>query len=431
VKAAPFVLRREQFAALARGGGGSSVVSLLADARLSRTLQLVKHLVATQASAAGVFALLVRVERASPGSVTRVLRHPSVGAWALRVAARGEPAAPGLHRITLAAAIHARVPVTVDVFRCSIRVPGMGTVQLSEPGKTAVTPVADGTRVGSAFIPADWREAADRWRPLPLVTVGARWRPTTFILDDWAGEDEPPSLRPVASAVLDTWRTALEAAWHVLGRHHPATADELPRAIKVVTPLPGGTTSPVSGTAEAAFGCVFLSPPADSVTGAASLAHELQHTKLVGLTDLFQLVSRDASRRYYAPWRTDPRPASSLLHGCYAFAGVAAFWRNQRRAVAPPADRLFAETEFAYWRKAVAEAVAELRAGDELTELGRQFTGLLADTVAGWLAEPVSRTAVAAARRLGSKHRSTWLSANRAEHGQMDVHDLARFHGNA
>ncbi|ADJ49864.1 hypothetical protein AMES_8039 [Amycolatopsis mediterranei S699] len=413
MKAAPFALRREQFAALAQGGGGPSVVSLLADARLSRTLQLIKHLAATQASAAAVFALLVRLERTSPGSVTRVLRHPSVGAWALRVAARGEPAAPGLHRITLAAAVDAREPVTVEVFRCDVKIPGMGTVLLAEPGKITVTPIAGGTRVGSATIPADWRTGADRWRPLPRVTVGARERPATFILDDWAGEDEPPSLRPDAAAVPDTWRTALDAAWRVLSRHHPATAAELPRAIKVVTPLPGGTTSPVSGTADAAFGCVFLSPPADPVTAAASLAHELQHTKLIGLTDLFPLVSRGASRRYYAPWRADPRPASGLLHGCYAFAGVAAFWRNQRRAAAPPADRLFAETEFARWRKAVAEAVAELRAGDELTELGRQFTGLLADTIAGWLAEPVSRAAVAAARRLGSEHRGTWLSANR------------------
>ncbi|WIX88183.1 HEXXH motif domain-containing protein [Amycolatopsis sp. DG1A-15b] len=413
MRAVPFTLRRAQFAALARGGGGPSVVRLLADARLSRTLHLIRHLAGTQNSAASALAVLARLEKARPGSVVRVLRHPSVGAWALRVATRGETAVPGLQRIILAAAVHARVPVTADVPGRDVAIPGMGTVLLAEPGRITVTPIPGGTRIGPVTIPLDWRLPADHWYPLPRVTVGARDRPVTFLLDDWSGADEPPAMVPDTAAVPDVWEKALGAAWQVLSRHHPGTADELPWAIKVVTPLRGGKSSPVSGTADAAFGCVFLSPPADPVTAAASLTHELQHTKLIGLTDLFPLISPGADRRYYAPWRTDPRPASGLLHGSYAFAGVAAFWRKQRRVPAPPADRLFAETEFARWRKAVAEALAELRAGDELTDLGREFTDLLAETVTGWLAEPVGRTAAAAAGRLDSDHRAAWLAVHR------------------
>jgi hypothetical protein len=39
----------------------------------------------------------------------------------------------------------------------------------------------------------------------------------------------------------------------------------------------------------------------------------------------------DDGQRYYAPWRADPRLASGLLQGTYAFLGVSGFWRCQRK----------------------------------------------------------------------------------------------------
>lgn len=37
----------------------------------------------------------------------------------------------------------------------------------------------------------------------------------------------------------------------------------------------------------------------------------------------------DERRRYYAPWREDPRPISGLLQRTYAFLEVSAFWQRQ------------------------------------------------------------------------------------------------------
>ena len=62
---------------------------------------------------------------------------------------------------------------------------------------------------------------------------------------------------------------------------------------------------------------------------AETLVHESQHSKLAALLHLFPLLDDDREERYYAPWRPDPRHLTGLLHGAYAFAGVAGFWRDR------------------------------------------------------------------------------------------------------
>ena len=120
-------------------------------------------------------------------------------------------------------------------------------------------------------------------------------------------------------------------------------------------------------------GGVALSRPPDGVAFALTLAHEVQHVKLTALTDLFQLVDTSSPRRFYAPWRTDSRPAIGLLHGVHAHVGVAGFWRRQLQRPADPGDAEYAQVQFARWRAAASDAARTLIESRLLTEVGQIF----------------------------------------------------------
>jgi uncharacterized protein len=151
-----------------------------------------------------------------------------------------------------------------------------------------------------------------------------------------------------------------------------------------------------------------MSAQPDLYTCAATLVHETQHLKLSALLDLVTLTLPDNGQRFYAPWRTDPRPVSSLLQGAYAFLGVTGFWRRQRQSGGDAAVRQRADAEFARWRDAVAEVVRTLQASGRLTQAGADFTGELAHVLDGWLREPVPAQALAAARHEAELHRARW-----------------------
>ena len=54
----------------------------------------------------------------------------------------------------------------------------------------------------------------------------------------------------------------------------------------------------------------------DAPALAAALVHEVQHSKLNAVIDIVPLVRPGVGhRRYYAPWRDDPRPPAGLLQG--------------------------------------------------------------------------------------------------------------------
>jgi HEXXH motif-containing protein len=144
---------------------------------------------------------------------------------------------------------------------------------------------------------------------------------------------------------------------------------------------------------------VFLSLGPDARSVAVTLAHELQHTKLVALMDLFPLLRPDPAERFYAPWRDDPRPLAGLLHGTYAHLGVAGFWRRERD------HDEGGHVEFARWRAAALDATATMLGSGRLTEIGRDFVTGMAEVLAGWADEPVPATALERARALADEHR--------------------------
>ena len=418
------------FYALAAGGGGADAMRELAAAQYSKHVFLLRGVLEAARDAGAEQArlahhgydLLAEVQRHAPEVAASVIRYPSVGAWALRTvrAARGEQPAPGavpsgLSVVGAAAAIRARLPaeVEVPVVGGIVALPSLGLA--TARGRTAVvrstTAGADVSSAGGAVkVPHDPRADAPGWLGLRHIEAGA----LDVLIDDLDPFRMPGSdnLAPRLSASeADRWRTTLRQAWPLLEAQHLEWAAEIAAAVTVLVPLNRPHHGQVSSSSPEAFGSIALSEPPDPSRCAATLAHEVLHLKLGALLDIVTMTMPDDGRRYYAPWRDDPRPVSALFQGVYAHLGVSAFWRRQRH-LEEGAAGLRAHTEFARWRAAAASAAETLRSSGRLTPAGLDFTSKMAETLSDWQDEPVPAEAQALARRDAAEHLARWQEKN-------------------
>ncbi|MEV5558912.1 HEXXH motif domain-containing protein [Nonomuraea wenchangensis] len=396
------------FAELATGGGGADALAELRAAQTSKHRLLVRLAAEESGTAARAYEALAELEAGAPAEVSGCLRHPAVGAWALR-ACRGQADPGRLAAVALAAAVRAgaacrlEVPVPGD----RLVLPSLGLLTLPPGGPdrvvAAVEPADGGARIhagGRAFPVRPGRDGRG-WQALHRMSFGPD---TTMTVDDldpyrWLGDDVAGRLPP---ARRRRWNTCLGQAWEILRTRHATVAEEVGVAVSVLTPILGTALEQRSASARDLFGTIALSDPVDGIGMALTLTHELQHIKLYALTDLVTLTLPDDGRRFYAPWRPDPRPLHGLLHGAYAHAAVAAFWR---RHLADPEHGAKAEVEFARWREASTQVTATLLDSGGLTEEGTRFVGTLRDTLAGLGGEPVSAGAAARARLIAEAHR--------------------------
>ncbi len=102
-------------------------------------------------------------------------------------------------------------------------------------------------------------------------------------------------------------------------------AQAVAQLVRVIVPLERPSEGERSSSSPETFGAIALSRPRNATSLAVTLIHELQHLKLSAVIDLVMLTRPDDGRRYYAPWRDDPRPVSGLLQGAYAYLGISGF----------------------------------------------------------------------------------------------------------
>jgi HEXXH motif-containing protein len=377
------------------------------------------------------YELLAAVQDHYPGAAESVIGHPATGAWALRALCgllgreglAGRPqarnTAPGdLARLAAAAALKAGA-------RFSIRVPAPGGVlALPAAGRILLPEATDSVLITSAgqniSLRTDSGDSISSVRGLrdlrgwqEIRTIEARGGDISLNLlvddiDPYRMPTASPAERLTASGYL-IWQRRISEAWELLVRHHRAIALDFRGAIGVLTPLRPPPSGVRGVTSHETFGAIGMSLPHDGVTVAVTFAHEVQHAKLCALLDQVPLVYPDDGRRFYAPWRTDPRPARSLLQGAYAFLGVADFWRRQRYL--ETGNRVVrAHAEFARWRKAALGVAELLSESESLTGDGRVFVTGMLTTLRRLNAESVPAQAHRMAERDADEHLARWRS---------------------
>ena len=430
-------LSAEQFAALARGGGDQDAIEQLVAGQRSKHLILLSKVAELarrgdhpdDALGMAGYQLLAQVQRRDPAAAAEVMGYPSVGAWALHVIRSGTvPAvgtAPadtasvasaglpgvrpsGLAAVAAAAAIRAGLDaeIEVPVLGTGVLLPSLGAAEAV--GGTAVV-AAKEAEIRSGHLRVRARAGEPGWRELKRVTAG----PLSVLVDDLdpfrmptSGSGPTGRLTPPQAAEL---QATLRAAWPVLS---PASAAEVAAIVRVIVPYHPPESGRTSVSSPQVFGTVAMSRQPDKYACAETLVHETQHLKLCAVLDLVALTRPDDGQRYYAPWRPDPRPASSLLQGAYAFFGVSGFWRQQRQSAPEPEVRQQAHAEFARWRDGAATAAETLLRSGQLTSAGETFTETMAEVLDEWRHEPVPGDALAIARHNSDQHLAQWQADN-------------------
>ncbi|MGY1430730.1 HEXXH motif domain-containing protein [Streptomyces sp. MN12] len=295
------------------------------------------------------------------------------------------------------------------------------------PGATAAaTPAGSGEEGpdGRHRVPVPPTAAGSAgWLPLRTLTHRGPAGPVAIPLDDldpYRDLDDPvPPARLDAEEAAE-WQRVFDGAVAVLAAtgadQGPGRLD--PALIRAVVPYgrtaavpPAAPTVAVSASSGDSFGAMLISRPGSALALAETLVHEFQHSKLAALLHLFPLLDDDREERYYAPWRADPRHLTGLLHGAYAFTGVAGFWRDR---LAEPEHAEVAAYHFALRRLQSRLVVRTLRTSARLTAPGRRLVAGLARTLDGWLRVPVAPDALRRARTAAALHRTQWRLRNLA-----------------
>ncbi|MFC7886826.1 HEXXH motif-containing putative peptide modification protein [Streptomyces sp. NPDC057376] len=285
---------------------------------------------------------------------------------------------------------------------------------------SVVTSPAVGT-ASSATATTPPATETDPWLPLRTLTHPTPAGPVAIPLDDldpYRDLDDPvPPARLDAEEAAE-WQRVFDDAVAILAAsgtaQGPGRLD--PALIRAVVPYgrtaatpPAAPTVAVSASSGDSFGAMLISRPGSALALAETLVHEFQHSKLAALLHLFPLLDDDRAERYYAPWRADPRHLTGLLHGAYAFTGVAGFWRDR---LAEPAHAEAAAYHFALRRLQSRLVVRTLLSSARLTAPGRRLVTGLARTLDGWLREPVDPAALSRARTAAALHRTQWRLRN-------------------
>jgi HEXXH motif-containing protein len=419
------------FAALARGGGGAAASRRLVAAQRSKHILLLRRVVdlaqATGHAEASVareaYQQLAAVQDKRPRAVDAVIQYPAVGAWARQTVddlGSGDVAGnarPGwLSALAAAAVVRSRLPgtATAPAVDGMVMLPSLGRAS-AVAGQVHVRRA--GAAVDGTHLPADPGCDAVGWQGLRRLSAQARGKRLDLVIDDL----DPYRAPGMASAggrlpagEPARWQSVLDGTWDLLVRCHGTVAEEVSAIVRVLTPLQPPTGDQVSATSRDAFGAVLLSSPVDACSLAVTLTHEVQHAKLSALLDIVPMTLPDDGRRFYAPWREDPRPVSGLLQGAYAFLGVAGFWLRHSHQYA---DEEAALAEFARWLGAVRLVIDTLASSGQLTGPGETFVSGMDQTLRRWEARPVPQAALRAAGLASEEHRERW----RRHHGDIPV----------
>ncbi|MEV7885717.1 HEXXH motif domain-containing protein [Streptomyces sp. NPDC002817] len=448
-------LSSEDLDALASGGATPTALTFLEKGERTRRLLLLRQLLDALAARPELTApigpwtvawnLLERAARTAPAIADELLTSPQTGTWLAHTLRR-------LHRqhawadlwtdtgrlFALAATAALRCGIDADLpvplREGSLSLPNLGLVKA--PGRhpehsvgrlvinqgVFVLTTDQGTTPHTSLA----SPSAAHWLPLRVLRPGAV---TLDDLDPYRDLDEPVAPQPLSAGEAASWQSLFAEAHAILTADTTTGSDTLallmagtvdPSRIRTIVPWqpadPGehGTHHPqLSASTGDAYASMVISRPPDAVRLAETLVHEFQHSKLAALLHHFPLLDDDRTERYYAPWRSDPRHLTGLLHGAYAFTGVAGFWRlRMHDPSSDTAGQEFAAYHFALRRLQARLVVRTLSQSDRLTPHGSAIVDGLGRTLTDWLHEDVPPRVLYRARTAARLHRTEWRLRN-------------------
>lgn len=451
------------FDELASGGGSAEALHVLEQAERSRRLQLLQELATLLeghpelsepfASMKPAWDLLVTAAGRAPAATERLLTGPQVGNWIGHTLRRlhGSTSGPPLwmdaghfHCIVLAACATARMDaeLTVPVHNGTVALPALGNARFhpgpmspGEPSEplpaTAPARLSQGLLTltsGRSHICVDPLSSTDtpHWAAVRRLSLRPDTEPPTLPLDDldpYRALDGLAAPERLAEDEVAAWQRLLAEAVALLRPGGDAPGQLRAEVVRCIVPWPGSPTTatghPVNSASTGdAYASMIISRPPDSTMLADVLVHEFQHSKLSALLHMFPLLRDDRTVRHYAPWRSDPRHLTGLLHGAYAFVGVTGLWRERFTAKCTTEDttgeaaRDAAAFRFAVYRLQCRLVVHTLLGQQGATPIGVRLLRGLASTLDGWLREPVPAAPLARARAAAASHRVEWRLRN-------------------
>ena len=383
------------------------------------------------ADLAGSFRALAALQHLAAEQVGASLRAFEVGvwsAWCLRRIVGGlrddVPLAVDLAHLGAVAAATAIAAGTDAEVRVPVRdgwlaLPRLGRLRVAATGtwgtaalrceSDSLTVAGDGFTAHSPI--AARTPQGDAWQPLRTITAGSH-TPWKLVLDDVSPYRRVFGYEPCDRLRADEvahWQEMIDQAWRQLSEQHPAWAVALRRSLTALVPLASwDAAAGVSVSARDALGVIALTAPSDARQLALTLVHELQHNHLNALHNVAPLYRSSPGRRFYSPWRDDPRPLGGVLHGTVAFLGVADYLRRERRL-----REQVAEVEFAIAVRQIGSGLRTLQgSADALTAAGRKVVASIADVLAELTGEPVNHRWLRLADDLVAEHHLAWRVRN-------------------
>lgn len=443
-------------AELARTGGEADTLALLNRDQDTRRLILLRAVLdaaetadsrtcpaAAKARLKEDWALLTEADRTASRSPARArLWYPLTGPWARRCLTaldpRTSPSTPDRRRelardlsyfsaLAAVAAARAGISFTTELIaRDGVLVlPSLGALHTAERGDARVqvtfrqgrmtidqTVVHLENGIGAWSGSLAWTSAY----ALPGLVPGAAPMP----LDDLDPYRVPPGdpdryalSGPAApddaerKRWLQNW-SGTAAVLRTGGERRLTEAQALLRCLVPLEMLPGAEgRGSCSGTRREAFGALLSNAPATPVAFAAILVHELQHAKLVALSQMVELHRASPAARYFAPWRPDPRPYDGLLQGAYSHLALADFFQRRALTVDLAQDE-GAWALYARYHAQVGAALPALVGSSDLTAVGRRFVDAMAATHERLAAHPAPRGHTARAHAYVKAARVLW-----------------------
>ncbi len=256
------------------------------------------------------------------------------------------------------------------------------------------------------------------WQTPIHLAYGPPEEHRSVLLDDLShhrviGASPSPRVIRVPDRMQELWSTSLDEAWAILRTADPQSASDVTAFLRSIEPLSAlGSREAVSGTSGDGVGRLAVTEPQNALELASLLVHEIQHSKLSVLMHLYSFVNdQDTAAHFYAPWRNDPRPMRGILHGVYAFTGVARLWLGVIRCATASGDErnlVQARFEFALRCHQLRQTLAGLPTEPELTPLGRRLVARLGETVEAWHAESLPADLLDIVRQAADDHATQW-----------------------